>query len=176
MKYLPIIVILVLGSMACTRVHTLSPYKWKALGGDFDSLIIRLEWLYNEYAPACSLHYAVYRLDSLSQLSEYRSDVSRSRVRYWQAKALHRAGCLDSAIFLLDEALRLNDSTEYRYDYLRMIIFKASIEENINGAEEYRIYNECLDYARSIDDKATEAMVSINMGNLLRAIGKQKKV
>ena len=65
----------------------------------------------------------------------------------------------------------LNDSLAYRYDYLRLKSLELDLDETIEGAEKYRRYHEFIEYAGSIGDDATVAMISIQLGNLLGDIG-----
>ncbi len=161
----------------CTSKEKLAPYQWESSGNpDFDSVTIRLEWDFNEYAPIDSIRRGIDRLCRIAaHANGGRRPLLESRICYWKAKYHSRTGDLDSCRIYLDRALELNDSSANPYDYHRFKFHKASNDPAIDGAEEYRTYNECLDFARSSSDIATEAMVSINMGNLLRQLRESQK-
>ena len=175
MKMIHIIILILLILSGCRREETLHPFKWRPAGGEFDTICEKLEWQLNEYAPFDSIRASVESLERLSKATETDNTLKQSRAYYWKAKYLSRIGHSDSAIKILERALDMNDSVKYRYDFLRIKVLIAATGETTDGAEEYHAYNEFLEYARTHDDKASEAMASIYMGNLFRIIGEFDK-
>ncbi len=175
MKIIHILILILFILSGCRREEPLHPFKWRPAGGEFDTLCEKLEWQLNEYAPFDSIRASVESLERLSRATETDNTLKQSRTYYWKAKYLSRIGHSDSAIKILEKALALNDSVKYRYDFLRIKVLIAATDETTDGAEEYHAYNKFLEYARTHDDKASEAMASIYMGNLFRIIGEFEK-
>lgn len=176
MKYLRIILLLLISCAACRKEETLEPFKWRPAGGNFDSICVKLEWMFNEYMPIDSIKSAIDSLYILTEEEPKKEILRKSRAHYWQAKYLSRIGATDSCIAQLRQALQYNDSSAYRYDFLRIKMLLVSTDPTINGAEEYKTYNECLNFAKESDDLVMEAMVSIMLGNLLWQLDAKKSL
>lgn len=174
MKYLRVILFLLLSLAGCRKETTLEPFKWRPAGGEFDSICVRLEWMFNEYMSIDSIRFYIDSLYTLTESEPKKEALRKSRAHYWNAKYFSRIGSVDSCLEQLRQALRYNDSVDYRYDFLRIKMLLVSTDPVIEGAEEYKIYNECLDFAKENGDIATEAMVSIMLGDLLRQLDARK--
>ncbi|MBD5358571.1 MAG: hypothetical protein HDR88_16555 [Bacteroides sp.] len=161
---------------ACSERQSKYPYKWQLIGEPFDSLMDRLEWQFNDFAPFDSIEKTIFQLEnSVKEISKERETVAQSRVLYWQARYLQRRQIIDSALFTLKKALSLNDSIKFRYDRLRMFSLWYTSNDSTDGAAQYRHFEEAMDYASSVGDIPYQGHTAINMGNLLNAIGENKK-
>lgn len=161
----------------CDRERRLSPQRWIAACGEFDSLTLKLEWQFNDYAPYDSIWKSI---DRMEQLVAAESDSSMRRLKeertlYWKSRYLWRVESADSSLKLAWDALNLNDSIKYRYDRLRIFSLICIQGDSIDGATQYRHFENALGFARKIGDKAYEALSAENMGNLLGAIGEYDK-
>ncbi len=130
--------------------------------------------MFNEYMPLDSIKSAIDSLYILTKAEPKKEILRNSRTHYWHAKYFSRIGATDSCIAQLQQALRENDSIAYKYDFLRIKMLLVSIDPTIDGAEEYKAYNDCLNFAKENKDIATEAMASIMLGNLLRQLDARK--
>lgn len=171
MKKLLFLIIAAIVIASCHKEETLHPYKWETTESGFDSVAMLIEHQFNEFYPSDSIKRNISVLDSLAETGEKNMNVKRSRAKYWHAKILSRIGKKDSSLKIVKEAMLLNDSLAYRYDYLRLKSLELDLDETIDGAEKYRRYHEFIEYAGSIGDDATVAMISIQLGNLLGDIG-----
>lgn len=163
-------------SAGCHRQPALSPYKWPAVGGEFDSITVKLELMYHDYAPFDSLEHYHSLMDSLARhCNDDYSDVKKARALYWRARFASRLELTDSAILLLQRSMLLNDSDKYYYDRLRMISLLCIVDDQIDEGTKYRHLEEAITYRRKIGDEAYEAYASILMGNLLANVGEYDK-
>ncbi len=157
----------------CDRQRRLSPQRWVAAGGEFDSLTLKLEWQFNDYAPYDSIEMSIAGMERLA--SAERDSIPRrlmtERFLYWKARYLSRLEYTDSSLTLAREALALNDSSRHRYDRLRIISLIYILSDTVDGATQYRLYEEGMEYARKVDDRFFEAHSATNLGNLLDIIG-----
>lgn len=176
MKYLRIILLLFLTCTACRKEATLEPFKWRPAGEEFDSICVKLEWMFNEYMSIDNIKSAIDSLYLLVETEPKKELLRKSRAHYWQAKYFSRIGATDSCITQLHQALQYNDSVAYRYDFLRIKMLLVSTDPTINGAEECKTYNECLNFAKENEDRVMEAMGSIMLGNLLWQLDAKKSL
>lgn len=157
----------------CDRQRRLSPERWVAVGGEFDSLTLRLERQFNDYAPYDSIVMSIAGMERLA--SAERDSVLRrlmtERFLYWKARYLSRLEYTDSSLTLAREALALNDSTRHKYDRLRILSLIYIQSDTVDGATQYRLYEEGMEYARKMDDRFCEAHFATNLGNLLDLVG-----
>lgn len=161
----------------CDRQRRLSPQRWIAAGGEFDSLTLKLEWQLNDFAPFDSMRMSIARME---QLAAAESDTSLKRLKeertlYWKARYKWRFEDHDSSVILAKKALDLNDSVRHKYDRLRILSLIYTQSDSVDGAMRYRHFEQCMDYSRKIGDNAFEAVSAINMGNLLGEIGEYDK-
>ena len=170
-----ILIIAAASFFGCDRQRTLSPYHWLALGGEFDSLTNTLEWQFNDYVPFDSIMASIEKMDSLAQKDSVNPNVKRLRHLYWKARFLSRIEEHDSSIYVATQALDYADSTKYKYDYYRLLCLIYSQSDTANGARLYRFYEECLNYARSINDIAFEGYSAVLMANLMDQVGDYQK-
>lgn len=159
----------------CRKQSMLSPYHWPSIGGEFDSLTVKLENQFNEYAPYDSIGASISRMEELSLNNPALHHVMNSRTLYWKGRFMMRLENTDSALILLNRGIRCCDSIKYRYDFLRLRSSIYNASDSIAGSELFRHFDECLCYARKIDDKAFEAFSAINMANLLGEVGAYNK-
>lgn len=157
----------------CDRQHCLSPERWVAAGGEFDSLTLKLERQFNDYAPYDSIGMSIAGMERLA--SAVRDSILRTlmteRFLYWKARYLWRLEYTDSSLTLAREALALNDSSRHRYDRLRILSLIYILSDTVDGATQYRHYEEGMEYARKVGDRFFEAHSATNLGNLLGSIG-----
>lgn len=157
----------------CDRQRRLSPERWVAAGGEFDSLTLRLERQFNDYAPYDSIVMSIAGMERLA--SAERDSVLRrlmtERFLYWKARYLSRLEYTDSSLILAREALALNDSSGHRYDRLRILSLIYIQSDTVDGATQCRLYEEGMEYARKMDDRFCEAHFATNLGNLLDLVG-----
>lgn len=163
--------------MGCDRQRRLSPQRWVAAGGEFDSLTLKLEWQFNDFAPYDSIWTSIAGMERLASVE--RDSILRrlmtERYLYWKARYLWRFEDHDSSVVQALKALALNDSVRHKYDRLRILSFIYAQSDSIDGLMRYRHLEECMNYSRKIDDKAFEAISAINMGNLLDQIAEYEK-
>lgn len=161
----------------CDRQRRLSPQRWVAVGGEFDSLTLKLERQFNEYAAFDSISSSIASMETLalSEKDTLLKKVKTERSLYWKARFMWRLENEDSSLRLASEALSLNDSISYKYDRLRIMSLIFIQSDSIDGAAQFRHFEECIEYARKVGDRAFEAYSAINMGNLLGEIGEYDK-
>ena len=163
--------------MGCDRQRRLSPQRWVAAGGEFDSLTLKLEWQFNDFAPLDSISLSIASMEQ-QVFSESDSSMKRlkgERLLYWKARRLWRLEVYDSSLHLAKEALALNDSSNHKYDRLRILTLIYTLSDTIDGAAKYKHFEEGMEYAHNKDDKFYEALSATNMGNLLGDIGEYEK-
>lgn len=160
----------------CDRPHTLSPFRWTAVGGKFDSVATKLEILFHDYAPYDTIDHYQKILEEMARTSHGRdSCVKMSRALYWKARFADRLEQNDSAIKLLQQALALNDSDKYYYDKLRIKSLLCLIDEHVDYVTRFRHFEEAISYCRKCGDIAYEAYLDVGLGNLLKNIGEYDK-
>ena len=161
----------------CDRQRRLSPQRWVAAGGEFDSLTLKLEWQFNDFAPFDSIRMSIENMERLAGSDKDSSlkRLKKERALYWKARYLWRLEYTDSSLQLARKALSLNDSIKHKYDRMRINSLIYSQCDSVDGAALFRHFEESIEYAKTIDDKAYEAISAINMGNLLGHIGEYEK-
>ncbi len=86
----------------CDRQRRLSPERWVAAGGEFDSLTLKLERQFNDYAPYDSIGMSIAGMERLA--SAVRDSILRTlmteRFLYWKARYLWRLEYTDSSLTL----------------------------------------------------------------------------
>lgn len=157
----------------CDRQRRLSPQRWVAAGGEFDSLTLKLEWQFNDFAPFDSLRKSIERMERLTFEERDFSlrKLKKERTLYWKARYQYRFGNLDSSLLWAQEALLLNDSIQHRYDRLRILSLIYTMSDSIDLATQYRHFDESINFSRKIGDKCYELYSAENMGNILGFIG-----
>ena len=148
-----------------------------AAGGEFDSLTLKLELQFNDFASFDSIESSISHMERL--VSE-ESDASLRKLKmertlYWRARYLRRLEYQDSSLKIANDALALNDSSAHKYDRLRIISLMYAPNDSMDGATQYRHFEECIDYGCSIDDKALVANSAEVLGTLLGKIGEYEK-
>lgn len=160
----------------CDRPHTLSPFKWPAVGETFDSVTTKLETLFHEYAPYDTIDHYQKMLEDMARASHGDdSCVKMSRALYWKARFATRLEQKDSAIKMLRHALTLNDSNKYYYDRLRIKSLLYITDDNADYVTQFRHFEEAIAYCKKHGDMAYEAYSDIVLGNLLENIGEYDK-
>lgn len=155
----------------CDRQDTLHPYKWPAVEARFDSITERLEREFNDYAPFDSISRDISRLESLASEGEAREKrLKKSRCHYWWARYMSRIEDHASVSGHIKLALEYNDSLSDTYDFLRIKVLECAEDPAADGSEKYSVFDHALDYSASIGDMGLEALVCIQMGNLLGSI------
>lgn len=173
MKNIPLIFIIAIfvGLAGCRKENTLEPFRWVAVGEEFDSLTLRLENQFNDYAPFDSLAESIARLEEIAKNTGEYKNVEMSRVAYWKARYHWRLEHTDSALKFADEGLRLCDTVRHKYDMHRLNAIKYVVDDTIDGGTLYRILEGIINYSHKVKDIGFEAIASINMGNLMSEIG-----
>ncbi len=160
---------------SCQNDNRTEPFKWISVNPEFDSLMTKVEWAYNDYVPTDSMNYLLNALDSLAESSVVNQDVMKSRAHYWRARVLNNSGKKEAAKFEISEALKLNDSIKYYHDYLRIMALVYKTNSLVDGATIYKYNIESLLYARKIGDNALASFAAIEIGIYYEYVGEYDK-
>lgn len=158
------------------RDDRLSIFGWTPVGETFDSITLCMERDYANFKQPAILLKHIDMMDSIaSAAATDTSKIMKSRTLFWRSRFAMRYGSAETSHNLVHQAMALTDSAEMPYDWLRMKTQLLSVSNSINGSERYLHYEECLSYARKINDKAFESQISILMGHLLSNVQEYDK-
>lgn len=165
-----IIIALLVAFGGCRRAQTLEPYGWRALGGEFDSLTLRLEKQVWGYAQVESIKLNIDRLESAARLDTTESRAKRARIQYWRARLYYASSLNDSAALEAKKGLAIVDTIADYYDYMRLSEESLNDHETEHGLENYAVLSKKIDYARSIGDPILLSNTLRIMGNLVSSL------
>lgn len=164
-------VLVVMMSCSCHREDSrLTPFRWKAAGGQFDSLTVAFD-----YAT-----WRGVRPDSLSVMADSalalaRQDVENplklSRARFFRGVALFKSNRRDEADKELLAARNLIDSAEYPYDVSRIDFWLVDARKEKRSLEAYNRALEKIDLYDHVGDSALLAMQYGDLGLILKQCG-----
>lgn len=173
--YFPMMIILLI-FMGCNRDRRLPIYRWTPSGNEYDSVLLKMERDFDEFAPPSVLLDNLAQMDSLTRIIEGDSArVRRGRTLFWKSRYAARYISKDSAYNLIVAAMSITDSAYFPYDWLRLKSQLYSTSNNINAAEKYRHYIETLKFARAVGDKHLEANMAVDLGNLMLELREPEK-
>lgn len=164
-------VLVVMMGCSCHRGDSrLAPFRWKAAGGQFDSLTVAFD-----YAT-----WRGVRPDSLSVMADSalalaRQDVENplklSRARFFRGVALFKSNRRDEADKELLAARNLIDSAEYPYDVSRIDFWLVDARKEKRSLEAYNRALEKIDLYDHVGDSALLAMQYGDLGLILKQCG-----
>lgn len=155
----------------CRRAQHLDPYGWRPLGGEFDSVTLRLEKQQWTYAPVDSIKLNITTLERLAASDTSDSRAKLVRIHYWRSRALYAASLIDSARAEARRGLAAADSVRDYYDYIRLSSLSYLHDDQELGLERYRRSMDIIRYARSIGDNLMVSNELLDVGNLLSEVG-----
>ena len=172
-RLLPLLIIILSITSGCRRNDNLSPYGWKCISPEVDSLTLKLEhsWL-------------IGANDSLRRtfVNEMRSIADRHpeqpllkvRADYWEGRMLIREGLDDEGMALYRRALSANDSAANPYETHRLhwAMEPPSLPFNIQS------YEYLLDQTRFFEksgDVVLAGATAMDMGSFLNGIGQTQR-
>lgn len=155
----------------CRRMQHLEPYGWRPLGGEFDSVTLRLEQQLWTYAPVESLKLNIGRLEHLAAADTTEHRAKQVRIHYWRSLALYAASLIDSARAEALKGLTISDSVRDYYDYIRLSSLSYLQDNQGYSLERYHMSIAIVKYARSIGDNLVVTNELLYVGNLLAEVG-----
>lgn len=168
--------LLILAVGGCQRAERNIPlHRWSSMTPTFDSLTDQMERSYMNFdRPEIFLHHLVAMDSCKTRVEGKKRNTMEARARMWRSRYHYRFGSKDSAINLIEEAMALTDSTEMPYDWMRMKTHLYLLSDSITGADQFRHYEEAIEYADKLKDPIWKGHVAILMGNLMNQIGEQE--
>lgn len=180
-RLLPLMMAVLIAVMSlcssCRREDRLPVFRWSSAGDDFDTITLRMERDFNNFASPDIILSHIHGMDSLSRLP-LGADTMRlrlGRVMYWRARFAGRYINDRAALILVRQALSIIDSTLAPYDRRRTQALLLSYSDTIGGAEEYAFLTDNIDYAQRLNDKPFELQLRVLLGNLFADIGENEK-
>lgn len=169
MKCLTIFLIaLVLVSGCSGDPARISPYRWRSVSPEIDTLTLELESGFNDYAPHDLLKSEVEEMARLAGESAEEGMTLRSR--YWQARLLQREGLADSAREEVERILAEADSARYPYEFFRLRILARQLRGRRDARSYFYIDQEAR-FFDSIGDLPMTAVSYINLAISLYPLG-----
>lgn len=172
-RLIPILLIAAVAITACSRGDNLSPYGWKRINAEIDTLTLRLERGWIDGSDDSTLRSDVKKMRLL--VDKY-PDEQQLKVRadYWEGRMLVREGYEDEGKALYRRALQANDSARNPYETHRLqwALEPPSLPYNIDS------YNYILDkvnFFNQAGDMMLAASYSMDMGMFLNDIGQSSK-
>ena len=161
MKYLKLFVVFLLLQFCFVVVaNDYNIYRWMPINDHFDSIAYRLDnGIFYDYARSNYSH-EVKELNIIGVASE--NNQLKARAAFWTAWLNARTNP-NNAFNLIEKAFKLNSSSLYSYDTLRMKYLKGDIlRAKGQWVESYIIYKEL---EQELNDKAKLAHSSIREAN-----------
>jgi len=143
---------------------------WKPVRPEFDSLVMRMEEKYQlpYYFETIETSLITKMLYGIANQSH--NKILLSRAMFWDAKGRVLLDS-DSALILLDKAISLTDTLNYRYDYARMLFVRAEIYRDQGKlSKAYYIFNDLGHYFVKCNDKFFAAKTFLNLGTILKIL------
>ena len=174
MKYLKLFVVFLLLQFCFVVVaNDYNIYRWMPINDHFDSIAYRLDnGIFYDYARSSYSH-EVKELNIIGEASE--NNQLKARAAFWTAWLNARTNP-NNAFNLIEKAFKLNVSSLYSYDTLRMKYLKGDIlRAKGQWVESYIINKEIEQEFEKIKDYFWQAKSCVSIGAILQNLGENQE-
>lgn len=136
---------------------------WKNTIASFDSLTNRLDRVEKRNSlDSIGLMSVLNRMDSLAV--QHNNSAMKARVLYWKASTIGLSD-IKKSLGLVEQALTVVDSIDYKYDYYRLLALKSNLL--LNAGDYYVSFvlcNRLIPYFMTVGDWEMKAVCEGNIG------------
>ena len=178
MKHLPnvfVTTILLLLLICCREDNgRLSPFRWKTVSPEIDSLTITFDYATWRAAPVDTLSGIAARAMTIARADSNNARLM-SRAHFFHGVCLFKSGRRAEADMEFEQARTLIDSAGHPYEVRRIDFWLHDAKDEHRGADAYQRTMQNIDFYAGIGDTALLAMQYGDLGLLLKKYGDPKQ-